>query len=227
MSDKLHDKIAAALDAAFDERIGDIRRELAQQLETECRAELESSVQAAREEAARASRGELAQALSAAGRRIRSKESVTEVAVALVDTTAQFCGRSALFIQKADGLLGFRAQGFEGPDLAVRFQQLEVPLSQAAAMRHAVETRDPVVATGSAKDVSATVAELFGLGSDDQVHLFPITLRDKVLAVLYVDGNGPNRAVLEPAIELLKAMTEAWLEAVGTRRKQHETASAS
>lgn len=226
MPEQLEDKIQSALEVAFDEKIGNARRELAEQLQNECSAELQSAVNQAREEASRTSREELAAALSAAGRQIRSKDSVTDIAVALVETAAQFCGRSALFIQKGKGVLGFRAQGFRNPDLGQQFQQLDVPLTDAAAIGRAVESRETVVASGTAQDVSGPIAELFGLSSEDQVHLFPVTLRDKVLAVLYADGADSSGDVQTAALELLTNVTEAWLEAVGTRKKQSEAASA-
>ena len=94
-----------------------------------------------------------------------------------------------------------------------------MPLVDAAALAHAVETRDAVVAGGSPGDLSDDVVALFGLKADDRVYLFPIVLRDKVLAVLYADGGESGLDVERAAIETLTSVTEAWLEAVGTRKK--------
>jgi hypothetical protein len=228
MEERLEEKIQNLLDSTFDEKIGAARRELGEQLRDHCLSHLESAVgqarQQAREEAAQVTR-ELAKALSAAGREIRGKESVTDIALTLVEAASRFCGRAALFVQKEKGVLGFRTKGFSDPKVAASFQQFEVSLSESPAIGKAVQSRQPVAATGSSSDVSQAVADLFGLQAEDKIYLFPIILRDKVLAVLYVDGHGANAEPYPAAIEVLTNVTEAWLEAVGTRKKQHEAAA--
>jgi hypothetical protein len=77
-------------------------------------------------------------------------------------------------------------------------------------------------ASGDAGQLGASVTGLLGLSSDDRVWLLPVALRDKVLAVLYLDSkasNGETRPVQSFAIEILVALTEAWIEAVGNRKK--------
>ena len=66
--------------------------------------------------------------------------------------------------------------------------------------------------------MGSRLADVLGTSADDRVHLFPIVLRDRVLAVLLVDGD-EERTVEQPAIEVLVSLAEAWLEAVGTRKK--------
>jgi hypothetical protein len=46
------------------------------------------------------------------------------------------------------------------------------------------------------------------------------------LALLYADGGEKKAEVQTAALQVLTTVTEAWLEAVGTRKKQHETVSA-
>ena len=61
---------------------------------------------------------------------------------------------------------------------------------------------------------------LFELKNEVRAHLFPVTLRDSVLAVLYADGGPGQNAVDSTVLEILTASAEAWIEAVGTRKKK-------
>jgi hypothetical protein len=65
------------------------------------------------------------------------------------------------------------------------------------------------------------VVDVFGLGNGARAHLYPVALRKKAFAVLYADqGTGEDeREVLTPALEVLVSLVEAWIEAVGGRKK--------
>ena len=221
MQQDLESRIESVVQAALANRLDEIRQDLTDLLKAECGALVESRIEEHEAATARRSRRETAESLAEGVRRIRSAESVSGIAVALVETAAGFAGRCALFIHKGERLLGFRMSGQdEGQDEEQSsFESLEVPLVGAAALAHAVETRDAVVAGGNSGDLSEDVVHLFGLTADDRVHLFPIVLRDKVLAVLYADGGNTGRDVEQAAIEILTSVAEAWLEAVGTRKK--------
>lgn len=245
MPNEIDEKIQAALNTAFSEKIERVREELATQLhstfgesieqarqeltarlKSECSAQLDAAVLLARNEATRAAAIKVAEALAESGRRIRTKESVTDIAIELVETAKQFCGRCALFIQKGNAILGFRAQGFGDPKIGTALQQLEVPLAKGSALAKAVATKERVEANGSAGEVSPEIAGLFGLNGEKRVHLIPVILRDRVLALLYADSGEHKIEVQSGALEVLTTVTEAWLEAVGTRKKQHEAVSA-
>ena len=211
-------RILTGLDSAFRKRLDELHAELAEQLQRDCAAVVDRAVREAETHAA--------ETLSAAARRLRSEDSVTGVAAALVETTAHYAGRAALLIHKGDRLLGFKAEGLtDAQDSA--FHRLEIPLADAAAIAHAVDTKDPVVTTGSADELSAPLAELLNVQPGSRVHLFPIVLRDSVLAVLYADEVESGREPQTAAIELLTSLAEAWIEAVGARGKQPASNSAA
>jgi hypothetical protein len=240
MPNEIEERIQAALDAAFGEKIEQARHELTAelqsataQLKSECAAELEAAVAQAKEqgalakgEAVRTTARQLAETLAESGRRIRTKETVTDIAIELVETAKQFCGRCALFIQKGNGILGFRAQGFTDPQIVRTIQQLEIPLGKGSALSQAVATKERVEVGGGDNEVSPEIAALFGLNGDRRVVLIPVILRDRVLALLYADGGEQQVEVQTAALEVLTTITEAWLEAVGTRKKQPEVVHA-
>lgn len=155
-------------------------------------------------------------------RRIQKADSVVEVAGALVDSAATFCGRCGLLINKGDNLLGFRLAGAGAESKSDAFQELSVALLDAAAFEQAVDLSDSVVASGSARDLSAAFVELLSLRPQDRVGLFPVRLRSKVLAVLYCDSKGEGGAsapLQSAAIEALISSAEGWIEAVSTRKR--------
>ncbi len=155
-------------------------------------------------------------------RRIQKATSVVEVAGALVDSAATFCGRAGLLINKGDNLLGFRLAGAATEDKADAFQELSIALVDAAAFEQAVGLSDSVVGSGSARDLSASFVDLLALRPEDRVGLFPVRLRSKVLAVLYCDsksGAGAGAPMQTTAIEALISSAEGWIEAVSTRKR--------
>jgi hypothetical protein len=155
-------------------------------------------------------------------RRIQKAASVVEVAGALVDSAASFCGRSGLLINKGDHLLGFRLAGAGVDGKVDAFQELSIALADAAAFEQAVDLSDSVVASGAVRDLSAPFVELLALRPEDRVGLFPVRLRSKVLAVLYCDSKGiagSNAPLQSTAIEALISSAEGWIEAVSTRKR--------
>ncbi len=199
---------------AAPETLGDKIAALAEQVS----AEREAAVVKARRETVEA----MARSFAEAAARIRAEDSVTGIATALVEGVSRFCGRAALFIHRGDQLLGFRVSGEPDNEKQTAFQSLSIGVRDAAAAARAVESLAPVVTLGSAAELSQPVVALFGLNEEDRVHLMPVSLRDRVLAIIYCDSNGPDgdTAVLEPAVATLISLAEAWIEAVGTRRKQ-------
>jgi hypothetical protein len=223
---RVREELASQLNSAFGEKVEQARQELTERLKSECTAQLDAAVLLARNEATRSTAIKLAETLAESGRRIRTKESVTDIAIELVETAQLFCGRCALFIQKGNAILGFRAQGFGDPKIGTGLQQLEVSLAKGSALAKAVATKERVEAGGGADEISPEIAGLFGLNGESRAQLIPVVLRDRVLALLYADSGENKIEVQSAALEVLTTITEAWLEAVGTRKKQHEAVSA-
>jgi len=193
-------------------------QELLQSVRESSQAEKEAGLEQARKEALETA----AQAFADTASRIRSEESVTGIATALVEGASRFCGRAALFIHRGDQLLGFRVAGEPTAETQLEFQRLSIGVTDASGAADAIRSLAPVVVDAEPEALSQPVVELFALSPDRRVHLVPVSLRDKVLAVIYCDDQGESgeRPVLIPAIKALISLAEAWIEAVGTRRKQ-------
>jgi hypothetical protein len=179
MSTELERTIDSIVGDTLSSKMDTFAADLAERLHSECAALVE---QIRKTDAPRptGSYDKLLEGL----RRIQKANSVVEVAGALVDSAAAFCGRSGLLINKGDNLLGFRLAGAGTEDKADAFQELSIALLEAGAFEQAVDLSDSVVASGSARDLSASFVDLLALRPEDRVGLFPVRLRSKVLAVL-------------------------------------------
>jgi hypothetical protein len=137
-----------------------------------------------------------------------------EILRALLESTATYSGRAALFVIKAGAATGWQGRGFDNNDDLKDFS-LDVT------------SRAPAATLQSRAAVSAKTAEMdarfisqFGAPAADHVLLLPLRLKDKVAALVYVDaGTAAGGKMDAPALELIVSATSAWLE-VASLRKQ-------
>lgn len=229
MPEDLEQAIERMLEENLRQRAEETARELGAQIRSACSEAVSRASESAKAEAGSSARSDFAQSLAESARSIRAEDSVTGIASALVDGASKFCGRSLLFIHRGEQLLGFRAAGRVGPEHQEGFEKLSIGVDRASAIGQAISTLSATVSGGGESELSPEVTQLLGLTAEDQVHLFPVALRDKVLAVLACDGGAAGdeaepTPVIAAAIETLVALAEAWIEAVGTRRKQSSAA---
>lgn len=241
MNQELDQELGRLLDGILRERVDAFRNDVRESFETTLAAassslhgqlakRLESEFGGAANRAAAEAQQRQVESAAEAVRRIRAESDVTGIAGALVDAASAYCSRTLLLIHRADQLLGFRAAGACSEKIREGAPRLAFPLSEAGAIAHAVESLDRIATTGAAGQVSPALAELFELSESDQVRLFPVRLRDKVLAILYCDGHGRDdqaestEEVVEAGIETLVLVAEAWIEAVSTRKDLNSSA---
>lgn len=160
-------------------------RQLIENRLAELTAETESLFAEARER----TRREVSDQFNQAARRMRQSVTVEELAATLADAAAGF----------ASGAILFRVE-----DETAKSEKIEIPLASAAALRGAIETRDPVVAAATPAEVSPELIEFLGHSRDDRVSVFPVVVRDAAPALLYVWG-----VVQGPAVELLTQVAAA------------------
>jgi hypothetical protein len=134
-------------------------------------------------------------------RRLRQSRSPEEVAAWLVDSTAPFCGQAALFEVIQKRVRGVYARGFPIASNA-SIEELETPLDLAPAFDHAVIERDIVIALGSPAEVSPQVVAMLAHAPTEKVHLYPIVIRDRAVAILYAAAGG-SQPVDGAGLELL------------------------
>jgi hypothetical protein len=148
-------------------------------------------------------RGESADQLNQAVRRIRQSADLNELGATLLDAAGAFAGGVAWFRITGEAARGERIRGVP-EEASGAFHALEIPLASAAALAGAVESRDPVIAATTPREVSDDLAKLLGQAPEDRASIFPVVVRDRVPALLYAWGS-----VQGPAIELLTQVAAA------------------
>jgi hypothetical protein len=136
-----------------------------------------------------------------------------EILRALLDGTTQFCGRAALFVVKSGAANGWQGRGFEKSDEIKDFS-LDV---SSTAVAQVLETH--TISNCRASDVDANFTSQFAAPVNENLLLLPLLLKDKVAALVYSDGGCEADGKLDQAaLELLVAVTGAWLEVVSLRK---------
>jgi hypothetical protein len=144
-------------------------------------SELEALFSQARERA----RSDLAGQLNQAVRLLRQAPDRSALAAALTGAAAAFSNGAALFrIEGGEA----RAESVRGLPLE-DFVSLVVPLESAAALRGAVESRDPVTAIANEAEISPQLLSIFGLEPDGRVIIYPLASGDRVHALLCTWGS--------------------------------------
>jgi len=165
--------------------------------------ELEALLAEARERGWRESADQLNQAV----RRLRQSGDSEELRAILLDTAAAFSTGAALFRIEGAKAQGERIRG-AAAEAGETFARLEISLESAAALAGAVGSRDPVIAVTSAGEVSGEMIKLCGHGADGRAWIFPVVVRERVLALVYAWGQ-----VEGSAVELLSQVAAAvWSE---------------
>ncbi|MGA3104966.1 MAG: hypothetical protein ABSD53_10840 [Terriglobales bacterium] len=137
-----------------------------------------------------------------------------EILRALLDTSARYATRVALFVVKGSHATGWQARGFVHSDGIKDFALDE----KAPAVIRAIVDR--VAVTAPVAELDARFAQQFDSPASGEARFFPLILKDKVAALVYADsGTGADGLLEAGALELLVLSTGAWLE-VNSLRKQ-------
>jgi len=162
-------------------------------------AEVDNLFAEARERARR----EFADQLNQAVRLIRQAADPEELGATLLDATGALASGAAWFRIAGETARGERIRGVP-EEAAEAFHALEIPLASAAALAGAVESRDPVIAATTGREVSEELAKLLEHPPEGRVSIFPVVVRERVPALLYAWGS-----VQGPAVELLTQVAAA------------------
>jgi hypothetical protein len=178
VEDLLHTEWKQQLERIFDERFAEIA------------ARLEADIAAEFDQARRRASEELNQSL----RRLAQPQTREEWAAALLDATALFVSRAAVFSvngRTVKGVCGRRVG-----DIA----SLEQPAPPAFA--NAISSRKPVTALRTADELSEALAALLEPEAASECCLFPIAERGRVAAVVYAEGDDMDVKGLEAVAAL-------------------------
>ena len=155
---------------------------------------------------------ETSSALVQAVSNIHAGSTQKEILRALLQAGSEHCSRIALFVVKAGVASGWQSRGFGDDESTTNFT-LDLNSGPAA---HAYQNR--VATPGNVAEMDARFVEQFGSPANEQVLILPLTLKDKVAALIYADG-GDSDKLDSAALELLVVATSAWLEVTSLRKQ--------
>jgi hypothetical protein len=145
-----------------------------------------------------------------------------EILRALLDTSARYAARVALFVVKGSHATGWQARGFANSD-AVKDFALD---KNAPAVARAIGDR--VVASAPVADLDSRFLQEVGMPASGEGRILPLILKDKVAALVYADsGTGAAGSLDASSLELLVLSTSAWLEVNSLRKQAQKEPSAA
>jgi predicted component of type VI protein secretion system len=137
-----------------------------------------------------------------------------EILRALLDTSARYAARVALFVVKGSHATGWQARGFANSDAVKDFALDENAQAVAQAIRSRAAAAAPVA------DWDSRFLNDFGSPASGEGRILPLILKDKVAALVYADSGTAGAGLLDAgALDLLVLSTGSWLE-VNSLRKQ-------
>jgi hypothetical protein len=202
--------VEKAVSQVLEGHLPELRNELVRRVVEEVQPHLGGSAGAGGKGSAGNGAADLLHAVSA----IHAGTTQKEVLRALLENTASYCGRAALFVIKSGSATGWQGRGFDNNE---DFKDFSLDVSSRAPAQ-ALQTRAAVSA--GAAEMDPRFISQFGAPAEDRVLLLPLHLKDKVAALVYADaGTGAGGKLDAAALELLVSATGAWLE-VASLRKQ-------
>jgi hypothetical protein len=180
-------KLVLELEGLFD-------AQLAAQVSAEAQHQVEALTPQISADARDRARIEFADFLNQAVRRMRQTRDRSELGGILVELASMFSSGAVLLTIEKGLVRGEHARGVSA-ERSEAVGQLEIPLASAAALKEAVETRDPVTTIATPAEVSEQLAAFAGLGDDGRLLVYPVTAGDRVPALLCAWGASPGSAL--------------------------------
>ncbi|MES1258028.1 MAG: hypothetical protein ABUS51_06345 [Acidobacteriota bacterium] len=189
----LAEELSSRLEAEFQEMAEQAATAERLRLVAEHEEALDRAIREARTEGAEAARRTTAEALNQALRRLRQAPSLTAALETLADASAPWARRAVVIAVEGNSARSRATRGLSD------HEEIAFDLDAAGAVSAAVESKDPVVAVASPAELSPALAALLTEGTEDRkAYLFPIAVRQNVVAMLLASG-----AVTPAPLELL------------------------
>src|SRR5581483_8119214 len=150
--------------------------------------------------------------LNAAMASIQESGSQAEILRHLLEGSARFAGRVALFVVKGATINGWQGIGFEDND---SIKNLSVSSSSGLVGR-AIQSRAP--AAGTASEFDAGFISAVKEPAENGCLVLPLVVKDKTAAAIYADGGtAPGGQLDASALQTLTRFAAIWLEVSALR----------
>ena len=202
----------------LDSHAAQLRNEIVRRVMEEIAAEPAVGESTTHDAASAAASADLARAVA----EIQLGTSQREILRALLDTSARYAARVALFVVKGSHATGWQGRGFANSD-AVKDFALD---QNAPAVIRAIGDR--LVASAPVADLDSRFLQEVGTPASGEGRILPLILKDKVAALIYADSGTGAACLLDAgSLELLVLSASAWLEVNSLRKQAHKEPSAA
>jgi len=203
----LQPTIEKILDEVLKPRFDEIRAEMSKRLAEE----LKASAPAPQEGGGNSA--DTSATLNSSLLTVQGDTSQTEILGALLDGTAKFATRVALFVVRGGSASGWQSRGFDD-DGAIKKVTID-PNSGLAGRA----MNDKEAASAAAAEFSSDLVRAGGNPGDGNCVVVPLVVGAKVPALLYADGGLARGGRLDSSgVELIVRSTGHWLELLNARK---------
>lgn len=213
----LEKALQGTLDRLVESRLGSLRQELSRELQREISAVFAGGAEipaatAAATRAASAGISELNQAIA----RILQPSGQTEVMEACLQSAAEFSGRCALFVRRADAFAFWRAERFSD-QAAASLRALSIPANQPGPFKELIVTQRALSWARLPGVIPAILEQAISDCAENDLYLFPIVVQGRIVAALYADAGAAAGSVGAAALEILAKVSGLSLETAAAR----------
>ncbi|HXB22452.1 MAG TPA: GAF domain-containing protein [Candidatus Solibacter sp.] len=151
--------------------------------------------------------------LNAAVASIQDSTSQAEILRHLLEGTARFSSRAALFVVKGSSVNGWQGTGFQDNDA---IKQLSITTANGLAAK-AIQGKSPV--QGPAQEFDSVFEAGPNAPADGTCVVLPLVVKEKVAAVIYADaGTIADNPIDMAALNILCRVAALWLEITAFRK---------
>ena len=147
---------------------------------------------------------------------LKDQRTQSDVLSTLLRNAAKFADRAVLFVIKGDHAIAWRKCEAHDKSTLQAVSGVAVPLAGATVVSQAARSHSAETASGTRSEDSVLIEQL--RGEAQQLAALPLTVRGKVVAVLYVDSAWPHQdAIRLDALDVLTQVAGMAVELVSPR----------
>ena len=135
---------------------------------------------------------------------LKDQRTQSDVLSTLLRNAAQFADRAVLFVIKGDQAIAWRKCEAQDQRNLQTISGVAVPLSGNTVVSQAARSHSAETASGTRSEDSVLIEQL--RGEAQQLAALPLTVRGKVVAVLYVDSAWPHQDAIQ--LDALNVLTQ-------------------
>ena len=147
---------------------------------------------------------------------LKDQRTQSDVLATLLRNAAHFADRAVMFVIKGEQAIAWRMCEARDPGNLQSVSGVAVPLAGNTVVSQAARSHSAETASGTRSEDSVLIEQL--RGDAQQLAALPLTVRGKVVAVLYVDSSWPHQdAIRLDALEVLTQVAGMAVELASPR----------